>query len=317
MNESYLIDSISSSLERCTKTGNTYNFRCNICGDSEKNSRKKRAYILNREGKWFFYCHNCNISYSLKTYLKKYFPEAYKQLLFDNLVSSDYRKPVEKEVKLRNTEEAIKEYYKDCKFISITSQESQVAKDAVRFCEKRRIFPEVWKKYLVCTSGKLKNRLIIPFYNSKGDIVYFQARKLYENMQGAKYISQIGDKHIYNIDFVNKIKPIIAVEGTIDSTFIENSVAIIGTHGNYNIDKTLESLNVFYLFDNDEAGKEASLKAIKKGKCVFSWKMFVNKNNLYYDKIKDINDLFIKLNKKDKFTYNELREYFVSNELLM
>lgn len=37
---------LSSYLEGFKKIGHNYNFRCPICGDSEKNKRKKRGWLL-------------------------------------------------------------------------------------------------------------------------------------------------------------------------------------------------------------------------------------------------------------------------------
>jgi transcription elongation factor Elf1 len=52
----------------------TYNFRCPICGDSYKNSRKKRAYLIynkNKKGGFKFYCHNCGEQLSFNAFLKE------------------------------------------------------------------------------------------------------------------------------------------------------------------------------------------------------------------------------------------------------
>ena len=48
---------------------NVYNFRCPICGDSVQKNSKKRGYFLKKEGRFFFYCHNCGASMSLKNFL--------------------------------------------------------------------------------------------------------------------------------------------------------------------------------------------------------------------------------------------------------
>lgn len=36
-----------------------YNFRCPLCGDSSKNRNKARAYFFQRDGAFWFHCHNC------------------------------------------------------------------------------------------------------------------------------------------------------------------------------------------------------------------------------------------------------------------
>ncbi len=313
MNERFYADRVSSSLGLCSKKGDTFNFRCNICGDSEKNSRKKRAYIFRKEDKWSFKCHNCGEAMYFSQWLKKFFPDSYRQYLMDNLDSGTKYVPKQNiEVKvIDKNQELIFDFYKDCKFTTILNNESQLSKDAIRFCEKRKIPEEYWKSFLVCSSGRLRNRMVIPFYNREGKIVYFQARKLYDHMEGVKYVSQIGEKRVYNLDFVNPELPVIAVEGPIDSMFIENAVAMIGTSNNS--DQQFKNLDLNYILDNDVTGRQQSLKLLKKGKTVFNWKMFLEKNNLYYSKIKDINDLVLTMNIKEKLKFEDLKSYFTNS----
>jgi hypothetical protein len=315
----HYLDVVAGKLERCTKYSGKFLFRCNICKDSQKDKRKRRAYLLKKEGDWFFYCHNCSNSFKAVTWLKKYFPELYREYVYETFNSSKETKENFNTVKQNiviEKELSKKEYYQDCKFVPITSEaDSQLLRDARKVCSDRKIFYDVWKTFFVCTAGKLRWRIIIPFYNKQNKIEYFTARKIYDQVDGQKYLNMIGDKKIYNIDFVNKEKPIVVVEGPIDSSFIINSIAILGTHGNRNMDNELNKLKCFYLFDNDDAGKEKSREYLKLGKFVFNWKQYLSDNNLVYNSIKDINNLFLQMAKSTRFCFEELDKYFSNNPM--
>ena len=48
-----------------------YNFRCPICGDSEKSKNKSRGYLYGIKNNTNYKCHNCGISLSFSNFLKK------------------------------------------------------------------------------------------------------------------------------------------------------------------------------------------------------------------------------------------------------
>ena len=167
---------------------------------------------------------------------------------------------------------------------------------------------------MVCKDGKFKNRLIIPFYNKDNKVIFWQGRSL-KNDEPKYLNSSIVNKPLYNIDFVDVNKPLIVFEGPIDSMFVENSVATTGANISGNSIEFLDKLKeVYYIFDNDTAGSEATKKFIEKGKNCFLWFKFLSDYKLS-KKIKDINDVYIALDRKILFTFNELKPYFTNNEL--
>ena len=53
------INSLATRLSMFTrKDDNVYNMRCPLCGDSQKSKTKARGYILGRDGKYVYTCHN-------------------------------------------------------------------------------------------------------------------------------------------------------------------------------------------------------------------------------------------------------------------
>ena len=69
------INLISTSLERFKQNHtNLWNFRCPICGDSEKNQNKRRGFIYEKSNKYFYRCHNCDYGTTFNKFLEKVNP---------------------------------------------------------------------------------------------------------------------------------------------------------------------------------------------------------------------------------------------------
>jgi hypothetical protein len=290
--------------------------RCNCCGDSEKNSRKRRAYILktgNRnDGMWVYYCHNddcdANSGILVTTWLKRYFPSLYDEYRRENYINC-------KSEKLREETPLIIEPYDESKdikyFRHINSSDEKLFVTAREYCSNRKIPENIWSKWFVCIDGRFQGRLVIPFYDTTGSIYYYQCRSLIG--QEPKYLnrkSENGEKEIYNIHFVDKTKPIMVTEGPIDSMFLENSIATLGVKFTTKVRDILSGLNCYYILDNDDAGKKISKIFLEDGKNVFNWKRFLKDQKI--DKpIKDVND-YILISGHDKLMFSDLKKYFTN-----
>ena len=78
--DSKYIGMISSRLQKFKRVkDNLYNFRCPICGDSQKNKNKTRGYIYQVKNNTNFKCHNCGASMSFSNFLKKMDTVMHKQ----------------------------------------------------------------------------------------------------------------------------------------------------------------------------------------------------------------------------------------------
>lgn len=53
---------------------NTYNFRCPYCGDSKKNTHKRRGFIYEKAENTFYHCYNCGVARSFSVFLKEQAP---------------------------------------------------------------------------------------------------------------------------------------------------------------------------------------------------------------------------------------------------
>lgn len=93
---------------------------------------------------------------------------------------------------------------------------------------------------------------------------------------------------IFNIMNTNMGRTITIVEGPIDSLALDNCVALQGVKKMNDYFDSAE--NIRYLFDKDKAGKEETIKKLKKHKKVFLWELYIKKANIK-EKVKDLNDL--------------------------
>ena len=68
-----LLSNILEGFKETTK--GTFNCRCPICGDSQKNKHKKRGYWLHKNGVYKYFCHNCGATRSVENFLKEFAPD--------------------------------------------------------------------------------------------------------------------------------------------------------------------------------------------------------------------------------------------------
>ena len=70
--DSKFIGLVSSRLLKFKRVKpNLYNFRCPICGDSQKQKNKARGYIYGIKQNVNYKCHNCGASMSFSNFLKQ------------------------------------------------------------------------------------------------------------------------------------------------------------------------------------------------------------------------------------------------------
>ena len=82
--DSKYVTLVSSRLDKFKRVkANLYNFRCPICGDSQKHKNKARGYLYRVKTNTNFKCHNCGASSSLNNFLKQIDPTLHKQYVME------------------------------------------------------------------------------------------------------------------------------------------------------------------------------------------------------------------------------------------
>lgn len=104
-------------------------------------------------------------------------------------------------------------------------------KMAFNYLKKRNITLDMCKKHNIgfAYNGPYAGRIIIPSYDSEGELNYFVARSYFEKTK-MKYKNPDVQKEIiiFNENLINWDEEIYLVEGAFDSIFVNNSIPLLG-----------------------------------------------------------------------------------------
>ena len=290
--DSKFIGLVSSRLQKFKRVkADLYNFRCPICGDSQKHKNKARGYFYQVKVNTNFKCHNCGASLSFNNFLKQIDPTLHKQYTMEKFKNGHTGKNfVVDEPKLEFKKPVFKK-----KIDLPKASEVSVAKE---YLEKRKIDPtkfyfakkfKQWtntQKQTFDTIGRDESRIIIPMYDTERNLIGFQGRSLGPN--SVKYITvMINDDapKIYGLDQIRRDDPVFVTEGPFDSTFICNSIAMCGADGDvrrWGIDDPI------WVYDNEPRNTEIVKRisdTINRGERVVVWPSGME--------VKDINDMIL------------------------
>ena len=289
--DSKYIGLVSSRLQKFKRVKpDLYNFRCPLCGDSQKNKSKTRGYLYAVKADMNFRCHNCGASMTLSNFIKKIDPNLHKQYVFERFKDGKTgRGTVVEEPKFNFEAPQFKP-----KLDLPKASKNPIAK---RYLEKRKLNPDKFyytDKFKAWSNSHKKTfddltydepRIIIPLFY-QNTLVGFQGRSL--GPSKVKYITvMINDDapKIYGLDTIRKSSPVFVTEGPIDSTFLRNSIAMCGADGD--VGKWGVSTPV-WVYDNEPRSKEITSRisnTIARGESVVIWPNQI--------KEKDINDMVL------------------------
>jgi transcription elongation factor Elf1 len=302
---------ISPKLQRFTqKKDDLYNFRCPLCGDSQKNKTKSRGYVYRKKNDYFYMCHNCGASTSFYNFLDKVDPTLIKEYALERYKNGDNNKSNHKTPDFEDFKTEKPTFKKSLDLPSIDSlPEAHFAKVYV---QQRRIPKDFFSQLYYAEDfaafiqslgiqkelSKEDKRLVIPFYDQEKNLVAIQGRALGESKLRYITIKLHEDNHkFFGLDRINQDEMIYVVEGPIDSMFLNNAVATA--------DSNLESITSIYdkskvtlVFDNEPRNKEIVKKideAIEKHYNVVIWPEMIES--------KDINDMIM-----DGFSPDEIQD---------
>jgi len=289
--DSKYIGVISSRLQKFKKVkADLYNFRCPICGDSQKNKSKTRGYLYAVKADMNFRCHNCGASMTLSNFIKTIDPVIHKQYIFERFKNNKTgRGTVVEDPKFNFEAPQFKP--------KLDLPKASEVKIAKQYLENRKLDSTKFyytDKFKAWSNSHKKTfdsvtydepRIIIPLFY-KNTLIGFQGRSL--GPSKVKYITvMINDDapKIYGLDTIRKSSPVFVTEGPFDSTLIRNSIAMCGADGD--VGKWGGSDPV-WVYDNEPRSKEITTRisnTIDRGDKVVIWP-----NNL---KEKDINDMVL------------------------
>jgi len=289
--DSKYIGLVSSRLQKFKRVkADLYNFRCPICGDSQKHKNKARGYFYSVRADINFRCHNCGASMTFSNFLKQIDPTIHKQYVFEKFkVGHTGRGSVVEEPKFNFEPPKFKPRVDLPK-----ASENSAAK---KYLENRKLNPDKFyytDKFKAWSNSQKETfdsveydepRIIIPLFY-KNTFVGFQGRSL--GPSKVKYITvMINDDapKIYGLDQIGGGAPVFVTEGPFDSTFIRNSIAMCGSDGD--VGKWGIS-DPIWVYDNEPRNREIVRRiedTISRGAKVVIWPSNIPE--------KDINDMVL------------------------
>jgi hypothetical protein len=305
--DSKYIGILGVRLEHFRKKGKAlWNFRCPFCGDSAKDKLKTRGYIFENKGDVLYKCHNCGVATGLSQLIDHVAPTLKREYLLEKFGTRGNKKVVQKETK--------DDFFKTNKVPTFNSDPlrhitcvDKLASDhpALVYIQNRKIPPhqmsrlyytdsfQEWTNSIV--KDKFKNivkdegRLVIPFFDKRGNMIAFQGRSLDQN-NSLRYITikvTEDECKLFGLDKIDESKPVYVVEGPLDSLFINNAIAMAGSDLSSSNDLNNDT-ELVIVMDNENRNIEIVKKIeafIKKGYAVCIWDRKVQE--------KDINDMVL------------------------
>lgn len=302
----------------------TYQFGCCICREGKSLGKKRRCFYIPKNNNIF--CHNCGWSSTPLTWIKRSsgFPD---DVIFDEIKSFEPDNDInnlllkQEEVKPTKTIDVIPGdsiNLFDAQQVSFYN-DNKVVKIALELLNTRKILDAVNKPtavYLSLNDKVHKNRLIIPFYNEKKELEFYQSRTLLtaDNKSKPKYLSKLyGDKTLFGMDKISQdVQSIFIFEGPINAMFVKNGVAVAGIQkgGQQFTQRQQEQIDQFKWHDKiwvldsqwvDATSLEKTEKLLGQDQKVFIWP------EKYGKKFKDFNDLVI------QYKLNEISAEFIQD----
>ena len=287
--DSKFISLVSSRLQKFKRVkAGLFNFRCPICGDSQKNKSKTRGYLYEVKANTNFKCHNCGASMSLNNFLKKIDPVIQKQYALEKFKEGHTgRNFVVDEPEFKFEAPKFKTKIKLPKAIENPRAAGYLM--ARKLDPSKFFYAEKFKKFansLKPTFDSEKHdedRIIIPLYYEK-NLIGFQGRSIDPNP--VKYITVMLDDDapkIYGLDNIRTDAPVYITEGPFDSTLTRNAIAMCGA----DLDISRWGIsNPVWIYDNEPRNREITnriAKTIDAGDSVVIWPNGIDD--------KDINDM--------------------------
>ena len=217
----------------------TYQGGCPICREGKSWGKKRRLFYVTTDN--FLHCHNCGWHSSPMNWIvevsnmtvSEIYKEAEDYDLIPNDVSDINLNDVIKKVfnsslpedSINLFDEGQISYYKA----------NPIVQTALNYIKKRKLDTAVNRPnglYVSLKDKTHKNRLVIPFYDVNGKIIFYQSRTIIENRKFnlPKYLGKVNsDRSLFNINKIKEdIDQIFIIEGPIDAFFVENGVAVAG-----------------------------------------------------------------------------------------
>jgi hypothetical protein len=280
---------IAPRLRLLTCKGDVWNFRCPLCGDSKKNPRLCRGFLLAGRGRITYKCHNCSRAMGFAKFLLQLDPQLAKTYKLDCFKERGLaRRPDTTPAPIIPTPPVVPSTL----FRLDTLEDCFDSHPAVQYAISRRIPRDTWSRIFVTENmreleslapEKYKHvlpedcRLILPYYTTEKKIVGLTGRSI-EASPKKRYIQMrlveqeplvfgwpnwVHDQHTY------------ITEGPLDSLFLPNALACGGVDVQKILQmKILDPIATTIIFDHQPRNAEVvqqMRRLVKTGWSVVVW----------------------------------------------
>jgi len=285
LNDQKYLGMLSSRLRNYSKKDSRlYNFSCPLCGDSTSDKKKARAYCMPKKkgtGLYFF-CHKCNEAMPFGLLLKRIDNLLYKEYQKERIGSRYSNKPKEIEVpKFNNMKKTLEVVSSNSSVFDDLQDMSKMPRKVAEYLINRKIpLDKLWKYFYyaddfkkvanqICagtfSKAALKykeSRIVLTMLDSSARITGIQGRTIGES--SAKYITikrSESARKIFGLDQIKYNRPVIVLEGPIDSCFLDNAIGVCGA----DLVSQVEGLNInpIFCFDNEPYSKIITKKVYR------------------------------------------------------
>jgi DNA primase len=284
------------------KSGNHWNFRCVVCGDSLKDENKKRGWILVNGAKVTYYCHNCGYNKPILEFLKAHYPSVAKEYI--KILFKDKRRDTSSLVQTEIVEDTSENQQRKLALQKLCKLPED--HEAIQYYHRRQM-PVRFLRYFYWTDNfreyvnsiipdkfekvpESDPRIVIPFYTQHRKIFAVQGRSLTKS--GLRYITikfDEGHKKVFGLERMNRDKTILVFEGAFDSVFLPNAIACGGADLDLNyLTELAPKERYIFCYDNEPRNKEMCKRIEKVLKAGFRVCLMPHNLKRYG---KDINDL--------------------------
>lgn len=255
MNKIEVLTIFENSLGKYRQTGDdNYAFFCPFC------NHYKRKLEINLET-FNYHCWTCNPKFGGKNFYFLF-------RLLPNISQSNLEKikdytntPIYKKKNSIDTYLRLPDEFKSLE----TASPCLEYKHAIQYLKKRGITNLDIKKYKLgfCDGGEYANRIIIPSYNSDGELSFFTGRTFFEGPRAYKN-PKISKNIVFFENLVSWNHPIILCEGPFDAMAIKrNAIPLLGKLMSQDLlyKIKLNSVSDIYVCLDSDAKKDAMLIA--------------------------------------------------------
>lgn len=291
------------------KHPHVFNFRCPLCGDSERNTHKARGYCFAKSTTLIYKCHNCGVAVPFVALLKRVSPRLYDEYMLEKL-KEDGKRP------LRSDEDAFTALTnvtkgstvlvgtKPSKYLSPLSDPSVATSTSslypvLSYVQKRKIpaaqFSRLWATihahtYLLTLVGEDKAAkvsdgepyLVLPLTMTASQMGWYGAQ--FRLLTRKEYItykwSETETLKVFGLDKWIPAETTYIVEGPLDSLFIPNAIAacssdLMGICHIMEARKVMDARDPrVFVWDNEPRNKEVTRlmrQAISLGERIVIW----------------------------------------------